>query len=71
MITERPTAGWQAVTGIAALDAARVRVETSLDTQVVDVAADGRFLSLLRGPWGRSPSLTVLTVDGREVPVRP
>ncbi len=71
LLTERPTIGWQAVTGIAALDAVRVRVETSMDSTVVDVAPDGRFLALLRGPWGRSLALTVLTTDGREVPVGP
>lgn len=69
--TCRPITGWVAVTGVAAADAKSVRVQSSLHQEYVPARTDGRFLALLQERWGSSLRLSVVTRDGRTVPVHP
>lgn len=68
---ERPAAAWSACAGIAAKDAAAVKVTTHMDSTLVEVGSDGFFLALIKSGWGEQLKLTVRTGDGHEVQVEP
>lgn len=64
-----PEVAWHALTGVAARDIVSVVVLTPEDEVEASVEADGRFLALLRGPWGGQPAVQVRTKAGDLMPV--
>ncbi|WP_067469267.1 hypothetical protein [Nocardia amamiensis] len=63
--------GWFAVIGRAAHDAVCLTVSSSLEKQVVPIAADGLAFAVIRAYGSDEPHITVTTRDGRAIAVAP